>query len=322
MVVAIGKGTDIKMNFGKALLFFSMVLFCIGTLEASASPPAVWMNDVSMFLSADAVVEAKVIKSRKWSKGKTFHLVAKYRVLDVFKGDISKDDIVIVTDTCVDRPVPKELIGYPNVEDHCIDGMNLKLTGVNREDGSAVLRPEGSPGWILFLKLDYRRGAPQQTWLELSRTSFYGNARRTPDDLPKEERVLFYSMLERLYFKPEGNMDESDKDFKTVMKLSGKWRGEKESSCIAAISGYGKILDYRVNYGACEYRGSLQKDFSGMFHGYLRGTPGKSCENYGELWLKIIDDDTVMVRSQWWKKGNKSKDIVFSSPWEPLKRDR
>jgi hypothetical protein len=40
------------------------------------------------------------------------------------------------------------------------------------------------------------------------------------------------------------------------------------------------------------------------------------------MMLKIIDDDTVMVKSQWWKKGTKPKDIVFSSPWEPLKRER
>ena len=64
--------------------------------------------------------------------------------------------------------IPKEVIGYPNVENYCIDGMNLNLTGVNKKDGSPVLRPEGAPGWILFLELDHRRGAPQQTWLELS----------------------------------------------------------------------------------------------------------------------------------------------------------
>jgi hypothetical protein len=199
-----------KMDFRKALLFVSMVLFCIGTLEASASPPAVWRNDVSMFLSADAVIEAKVIKSRKWSKGRTFHLVAKYRVLDVFKGNIRKDDIVIVTDTCVDRPIPKEMLGYPNVEDYCIEGMNLNLTGVNKKDGSPVLRPEGAQGWILFLELDYRPGAPQQTWLELSRTSFYGGGRHTLDDLSEEESILFDRMLGLMYYKPGGNHDDAE----------------------------------------------------------------------------------------------------------------
>jgi len=46
-----------------------------------------------------------------------------------------------------------------------------------KKDGSPVSRPEGAPGRILFGKIDDRRGAPQQTWLELSRTSFWGSGR-------------------------------------------------------------------------------------------------------------------------------------------------
>ena len=210
---AIGASTGMKLDFRKVLLFAGMILGCIEAPVIFASPPATWMNDVSMFISADAVVETKVIKSRKWSKGDTVYLVAKYRVLDVFKGDIRKDDIVIVTDRCVDQPIPKEVLGYPNVEGYCIKGMNLNLTGVKKQDGSPVLRPEGAPGWILFLKFDYRPGAPQQTWLELSRKSFYGGGRNTLDDLSKEERVLFDRMLERMNYKPEGNSPDPKNNY-------------------------------------------------------------------------------------------------------------
>jgi hypothetical protein len=195
-----------NVTFKKALIFVVTGLCCIVVSKAFASPPATTRNDVSMFLSAGAVVEAMVIKSRKWTEGiHTVHLVAKYRVRDVFKGDIRKDDIVIVTDTCLDKPVPEEEFGYPGVKDYCMGGMNINLTGVRKKDGSPVYRPKGTQGWILFLKLDRRPGAPQQTWLELSRTSFWGGGRRTRNDIPKGERGMFDRMLKRMNYYPERN---------------------------------------------------------------------------------------------------------------------
>jgi hypothetical protein len=114
-----------------------------------------------------------------------------------------KNDIVIVTDTCLDTPVPREIIGYPGVEDYCMGGMNLSLTGVKTKDGSRVFRPAGAPGWILFLKVDHRPGAPQKTWLELSRTSFRGGGSHTRDDLSIDARAMFDRMLKRMNYKPE-----------------------------------------------------------------------------------------------------------------------
>ncbi len=82
----------------------------------NASPPAVTRNDVSMYISSDAVVEAVVIKSRRWFKGiATFHLVAKYQGIDVFEGNIHRDEMLIVTYTCLDEPVPEHMLGYPVV---------------------------------------------------------------------------------------------------------------------------------------------------------------------------------------------------------------
>ncbi|MCP4259841.1 MAG: hypothetical protein GY774_20360 [Planctomycetes bacterium] len=60
--------------------------------SANASPPVCRQTEASMFTSADMVVEAEVTKSRRWTEGAdTIHLVAKYKVVDVFKGDVEKD---------------------------------------------------------------------------------------------------------------------------------------------------------------------------------------------------------------------------------------
>ena len=62
----------------------------IAASSVNASPPAFLRNDVSMYMRSGAVVEAEVIKSKRWSKGTvTRHLVANYKVLHVFKGDMT-----------------------------------------------------------------------------------------------------------------------------------------------------------------------------------------------------------------------------------------
>ncbi len=116
---------------------------------------------------------------------------------EVFKGSLASGDVVIVTDTCFDKPVPRERMGYPGVENYCLGGLNLSLTGVRTMDGSPVERSEGGPGWILFLKADRRRGAPQQTWLEVPRTSFAGGCQLRRDDLPPAEQPGFDRLRDR-----------------------------------------------------------------------------------------------------------------------------
>lgn len=102
----------------KVICLAVIAWFMSSASSTDASPPACPRNDVSMYFESDAVVEAVVIKSRRWSEGSaTLHLVAKYKVLEVFKGDVHKDDILIVTDTCLDKPVPERMLGYPVVED-------------------------------------------------------------------------------------------------------------------------------------------------------------------------------------------------------------
>jgi hypothetical protein len=44
--------------------------------SADASPPTFPRNDVSMYMNSHAVVEAVVIKSKRWSKGAVTHNTA------------------------------------------------------------------------------------------------------------------------------------------------------------------------------------------------------------------------------------------------------
>ena len=161
-----------------------------------ASPPACFRNLVSLFHLADAVLETTVISSRRWNEGQsTIHLVAQYQVKKVFKGHVSTDDIVIVTDTCLDTPIPQEIVGYPGVKNYCL-GMNLSLTGVQSSDGTPMSTPEKPNTWILFLNKDQRRGAPQQTWTEVSPTGFGGGCRMSENVLRPEYRRGFQHLLD------------------------------------------------------------------------------------------------------------------------------
>jgi len=187
-------------QFMKKVICFAVIAWFMSAVSsANASPPACARNDASMFMQSDVVVKAVVIKSRRWSEGSaTLHLVAKYKVLEVFKGDVHKDDILIVTDTCLDKPVPERMLGYPVVEDYCRGFIGLRLTGVDSQDGKPMMKSGKKPNWILFLKKDIRKGASQLTWLELSRTNYYGGCRQTRDDIPLEHREGFDRLLQRL----------------------------------------------------------------------------------------------------------------------------
>ena len=187
----------------KNTLLVACITFIVWAISVpkntDASPPACARNDFSMYMQSDAVVEAVVTKSRRWSEGaETLHLVAKYKVLDVFKGDIKKDDILIVTDTCLDKPVPKEMFGYSVVQNYCRGSIGLRLTGVDSRNGKTTVKSGIKPSWILFLRKDIRKGAPQLTWLEVSKTSLSGGCRQTRDDIPPKQREEFDRLLQRL----------------------------------------------------------------------------------------------------------------------------
>ena len=184
------------IHFGRvgftALLFF----MCLPS-GLTASPAACDRNAAAMFHASDAVVEAVVTSSRRWQSSRTtIHLVGKYQILDVWKGALHADDVIIATDTCLDEPIPDEFLGYPVVGRYCMEGRNLTLTGVRSEDGQPLGPSENFPGWILFLQQDYRKGAPEQTWKEVSRTGYSGSCFMTSTDLPAVDRDAFRRLLE------------------------------------------------------------------------------------------------------------------------------
>lgn len=142
----------------KKVICFAVIAWLMSTASsADASPPAFHRNDVSMYMQSDAVVEAVVTNSRRWSKVTDLYLVAKYRILNVFKGDVDKDDILIVTDTFIDEPVPEKMLGYPVVERYCHGLIGLRLTGVDSRNGKPIIKSGNRPNWILFLKKDIRK---------------------------------------------------------------------------------------------------------------------------------------------------------------------
>ena len=90
--------------FNKVVLSL-IICFIFSSKNANASPPAFTRNDISMYISSDAVVEAVVIKSRRWSEGiATLHLVAEYKVVDVFKGDVHKKLTGVENDSILKLP--------------------------------------------------------------------------------------------------------------------------------------------------------------------------------------------------------------------------
>jgi len=164
-----------------------------------ASPAACQRNLADKFIVADLVLEATVTHSRRWKESATtVHLVAKYQVLDVFKGDVSGGSEQIVTATCIDRKRPNNArLGYPGATPYCPGGLNIYLTGVDSKTGHPKNKGDGTPNWILFLKKNLRKGAPQTTWKEVSGTSFVGGCRRAEKDIAKERQAGFGRMMAR-----------------------------------------------------------------------------------------------------------------------------
>ena len=176
---------------------FAFFLSMLAFQNTSASPPACDRNDVSMYNNFDAVVEAVVTQSRRWSEGTTVHLVATYKVVDVFKGNVRKGTTLTATDRCIDESPPQHILGYPRVEDYCRGGIGLRLTGVDAKDGTPVTTSGERPNVLLFLKKNVQTGSRKATWLEVSRTGFYGGCTQVLTDIPPGERERFEQMQQK-----------------------------------------------------------------------------------------------------------------------------
>ena len=178
---------------------FALAATVLLAAPLGSSPPACHRDDIDRFRAADSVVAAVVTSSRRWQAGATtLHLVAKYRVLESFKGPLASDGIVIVTDTCLDEERPRDRLGYPTAVKYCPGSSGLVLTGVNASDGSPIREGAGASEWVLYLRENRQRGAPELTWLEVSTTSFGGDCGYSREDLTGEERESFDRLSARL----------------------------------------------------------------------------------------------------------------------------
>jgi hypothetical protein len=183
----------------KYLFIYSATLFFVFQASPSFSSPAACdRNSVSKFISSDLVVLAKVVKSRRWKAGMiTLHLVAKYQILEVYKGDAKKDSIQIATTTCLEKSRPKnDMLGYPTATPYCPGGFNIHLTGVDSKTGQPKEKGENTSSWIIFLKKDSWKGARQLTWIEVPTTSFSGECHRDEKEIPQEQQEGFRRMME------------------------------------------------------------------------------------------------------------------------------
>lgn len=184
----------------KRLFVYSANLFFVfQAFPSFASPAACSRNSVDKFFSSDLVVLAKVVKSRRWKEGMiTLHLIAKYQVLEVFKGDAKKDSIQIATTTCLEKSRPKnDMLGYPTATPYCPGGFNIHLTGVDSKTGQPKEKGENASPLIIFLKRDSWKGPPHLTWIEVPTANFSGECHRDEKEIPKEQQEGFRRMMER-----------------------------------------------------------------------------------------------------------------------------
>ena len=186
----------IRQSLNSILL---LVLTFMVQTATIASQAACQMSEAGLFFESDVVVTAQVTSSKKWREGQlTVHLVAKYRVEQVFKGELNPGEILIVTNSCLDTEVPEEVLGYPAVNDYCHGNTAPSLTGVKRDDGLPVAVNNINPSWILFLEKNPAKGTPQTTWLEISKTGYdLDVCHYQRSNLSESERSGFDRMIQR-----------------------------------------------------------------------------------------------------------------------------
>ena len=99
--------------------------------------------------------------------------------------------------------------------------------------------------------------------------------------------------------------------------LSGTWIGA--GNYIVTLSGDENQLQYTGTDGNYKHSGSLSKQgTSEELHGEVNDVPGFCCGNRGKVWLRINDENSVEVRSEWYRPGESEP---FITPgWQKLTR--
>lgn len=106
---------------------------------------------------------------------------------------------------------------------------------------------------------------------------------------------------------------------KAIKNITGKWYAPSNPKYIATIIVSGNGCSYTGTDGNFKHTGTLGYDGT-VFKGEVKDVTGFCCGNEGNMWLKVVDGDTLEVKSEWWKP--ESKDIIIlKAGWDTLKRD-
>jgi len=105
----------------------------------------------------------------------------------------------------------------------------------------------------------------------------------------------------------------------TSKDITGKWYAPGNPTYTATISMSGNSCSYTGTDGNYKHTGTLSYDET-VFEGEAKDVSGFCCGNEGYIWLKVVDENTLEIKSKWWKPENKDRTIVEAG-WDTLKRD-
>lgn len=173
-----------------------MVVSSFAMISGSiASPPVCVPSHAGLFTAADAVVEVAVKEARARAEArqgeKRRFVSAVYEVVDVFKGRLADGDRVRLAKSCIEKPVPREFLGYPMVEHYCRGDIGLTLDGVRLRGD--VAEPDRSQTWVLFLE----RHAGEWRLISKSVSREFDRCLGTPDQVPLTNRRQFERLMRR-----------------------------------------------------------------------------------------------------------------------------
>ncbi len=100
--------------------------------------------------------------------------------------------------------------------------------------------------------------------------------------------------------------------------ISGRWSpGTRD---VATVSGSGNTYHWTATNGQYKHEGTLTGDGT-RFEGAMRDVPGFCCGREGYIWLEIVDQNTIRVKSRWWYPGKGSRDNPeLNYDWGVFKR--
>jgi hypothetical protein len=144
-----------------------------------------------MVAGSEAVVTAEALTVTASRSGSIRSMDARYRVIEGLKGPPKGGELIRVVVSCIDEPVPGELLGYPIVQRYCRGAVGLALTGVDVRLARPA-PPAHARGWALFLTRPFG-GEP---WREVPRVHFGGGCAADDTTLSSKDRRVIQRLRE------------------------------------------------------------------------------------------------------------------------------